>query len=63
MKSKYDLPRNILVETYRPLAFFAGEALLAAAPFLPGVIRAWAQQLMRLDETRSRPLDAPPPGP
>ena len=63
MKQKRDLPLSILVETYRPLALFAGELLLAAAPFLPGVTRTWAQQLMRLDETRPRPFDDPTPDP
>ena len=44
-----DLPLNILLETYRPLAFFAGELLLAASPFLPRITHIWAQRLMRLD--------------
>jgi hypothetical protein len=51
MKPKRDLPLNILLTTYRPLAFFAGELLLAASPFLPGISRSWAQRLMRLDDS------------
>ena len=50
MKLKRDLPLAILLETYRPLALFAGELLLAAAPFLPPVTRTWAQRLLQLDE-------------
>ena len=50
MKSKRELPLNILVETYRPLAFFAGEFLLAASPFLPRVTQTWARKLIRLDD-------------
>ena len=49
MKPKRELPLNILLETYRPLAFFAGELLLAAFPFLPGVTQTWARWLIRLD--------------
>jgi len=53
MKPKRDIPLNILLETYRPLALFAGELLLAASPFLPGVTRRWAQRLMRADKPAS----------
>ena len=49
MKPKRELPLTILLETYRPLAFFAGEILLAASPFLPRVTQSWARRLIRLD--------------
>jgi len=48
-KAQRHQPLNILKETYRPLAFFAGEMLLAAAPFLPEISQSWARQLIRLD--------------
>ena len=49
MKPKRELPLSILLETYRPLAFFAGEILLAASPFLPRVTQSWAQRLIHLN--------------
>jgi hypothetical protein len=48
-RAPQDLPLSILKETYRPLAFFVGELLLAAAPFLPESSRSWARRLVRLD--------------
>ncbi len=50
MKPNRKLPLAILLETYRPLACFAGELLLAASPFLPGVTQTWARKLIRLDD-------------
>ena len=50
MKANRKLPLAILLETYRPLAFFAGELLLAASPFLPRVTQSWARKLIRLDD-------------
>ena len=49
MKSQRDMPLNILRETYRPLAFWAGELLLAASPFLPRVTQTWARRLIQFD--------------
>ncbi len=40
-------PLAILIDTYRPLAFFASELMLAAAPFLPTVIIDWAGRQQR----------------
>ena len=47
------LPLHILQETYRPLAFYVGEMLLAAAPFLPEISQVWARRLLHY---------SPPPG-
>jgi len=43
------MPLTILSETYRPIAFFLGEMLLAASFFLPEITQRWAQKLIRLD--------------
>ncbi len=52
MKPKRELPLLILMEAYRPLAFFAAEALLAASPFLPARARAWARRLRTAADER-----------
>jgi len=52
MNTKRHLPIDILLAAYRPLALFVGEALLAAAPFLPGAVQNWAQHLIQSENAK-----------
>jgi len=44
---RLQVPLAIIIDTYRPLAFFASELVLAAAPFLPTVVIDWAGRQQR----------------
>ena len=44
---RHRLPIPLLIEAYRPLAFFLGEAVLSAGPFLPALTQKWALLLLR----------------
>jgi len=56
--SQRQMPLAILRETYRPIAFFLGEMLLAAAFFLPANTQTWAQKLIQLDAAQPDKPDA-----
>jgi len=55
---QHELPLNILQETYRPLAFFAGEMMIAASPFLPEIVQSWAKRLLAMDERNDTKTDS-----
>ena len=53
-----DMPAAILAETYRPLAFLAGQIMLACAPLLPiDRMQQWGEGLSQWDKKRDDPTN------